>query len=300
MKARRLFNLTLVLALVMAACSCRGPEKKGVQGTETTQGLPGSKPAETLLLTISPTQAGRDALFYAVPKNFSLSDGRIEWLVNGNPVSDAAASSFRASEVRKGDIVQARVTGAGFEALSNAVEIKNTPPEIVRIQMMPEVLKPGETMYVDAETRDIDDDPVTLSYGWTRNGEPAGTDRQIAGPLTRGDKIIVRVVPFDGEAEGRPVVMEREILNMSPVITEHRELVFDGKQATYQVKAIDPDGDALTYALTSAPTGLSIDPATGLILWTVPAGFTGTVPFTVSVTDGNGGSATEEFKITIK
>lgn len=304
-----LFKLALVLALVMAACSCKGPEKTGVQGTSgegregvtTGPDMPGAKPRAPLFLTISPSDAGRDTLFYAAPTNFNFSDGRLEWLVNGAPVPDAAASSsFQASEVKKGDIVQARATGAGFQVLSNAVEIKNSPPAIVRIQMMPEALRPGDTMYVDAATQDIDDDPVTLSYEWTRNGQPAGTDRRISGPLTRGDKITVRVTPFDGEVQGNPVVLEREIRNMSPVITEHRELGFDGKQMTYQVKAVDPDGDPLTYVFTSAPAGMSMNPATGIILWTVPEGFTGTVPVAVSVSDGNGGSATVGFKITIK
>src|SRR5262249_31399451 len=38
----------------------------------------------------------------------------------------------------------------------------------------------------------------------------------------------------------------------------------------YTVKAIDPDGDPLTYSLPLGPQGMSIDPTSGLITWAGP------------------------------
>ena len=37
---------------------------------------------------------------------------------------------------------------------------------------------------------------------------------------------------------------------------------------SYDADASDPEGDALTFSLDQAPTGMTIDPNTGLIQWT--------------------------------
>jgi len=65
---------------------------------------------------------------------------------------------------------------------------------------------------------------------------------------------------------------------------------------TYQVVANDPNGDALTYNLTQAPLGLNID-NTGLITW-LPIN-DGDFPVTVEVSDGNGGTATQNYSINV-
>ena len=52
-----------------------------------------------------------------------------------------------------------------------------------------------------------------------------------------------------------------------------------GQPYTYPVKAIDPDNDPLTYSLTTAPAGMTIDPATGLITWPAAASNTTVTTF---------------------
>ena len=64
----------------------------------------------------------------------------------------------------------------------------------------------------------------------------------------------------------------------------------------YQVVASDQDGDALAYALTIFPTGMSIS-AGGLVTWT--PGTAGTFGVTVRVTDGRGGSTTQSFNVMV-
>jgi hypothetical protein len=165
---------------------------------------------------------------------------------------------------------------------------------------MPEVFKPGDMLYADVEARDPDGDPVTISYEWSLNGQPAGTDQRIEARLKRGDKITVKVVPFDGTDYGKPDVSERDILNMPPTIMENQVFAFDGKTYTYQVKAADPDGDALTYSLGAAPNGMTIDSSTGLVKWVVPPEFKGQTGMTVGVDDGHGGTASYKLTITLK
>jgi hypothetical protein len=52
---------------------------------------------------------------------------------------------------------------------------------------------------------------------------------------------------------------------------------------TYDVDATDPDGDTLTYSLTTKPAGMTINPSTGLINWTPTA--TGDYNVTIEVAD---------------
>lgn len=241
-------------------------------------------------------------MLYLIPKGFNLSDAKVEWLVNGNPVINTVPHQFKTIDTKKGDKVQAKVTVQGKEILSNIVQIKNAPPEISQAKILPEVSKSGNILRVDVIGSDIDGDNVTFTYEWTKNGEPVGNNERLDVPLKRGDKISVKITPFDGEAYGRPVVLEREISKVPPKIIEDKKFnyTFDGKVYTYQVKAIDPDGDTLTYSLKSAPQDMIINPKTGLIQWNVPADFKGKAPFIVSVSDGHGGETSQSLTVEIR
>lgn len=180
------------------------------------------------------------------------------------------------------------------------IKVTNTPPELSRVKIMPEVFKPGDTLYVDVSGSDIDGDEVKILYEWTKNGMPAGNDKRIEGQIKRGDRVSVKITPFDGEVNGRTIILHREIGNLPPMIIENKEFNFDGKVYTYQIKAEDPDGDSLSFSLKSSPSGMVIDPTTGLIHWKVPSGFRGKSIITVSVTDGHGGESVQSltFEIT--
>ncbi|MES1927174.1 Ig-like domain-containing protein [Salinisphaera sp. T31B1] len=62
----------------------------------------------------------------------------------------------------------------------------------------------------------------------------------------------------------------------------------------------DAEGDTLTYSAAGLPAGLSIDPDTGLITGTLGADASANGPYTVTVTasDGNGGTVTNQFTLT--
>ena len=249
-----------------------------------------------------PLDATRKSTIYLAAQGFAPADAKIEWLVNGEPVDGQTALQFKSAEIKKGDKVQARATIKGQEILSNIIEIRNAPPVVRSVKFVPEVLDHGDTLGVEAKGEDIDGDDVSFVYEWTKNGEPAGNGKSIPAALKRGDKINVRITPFDGEAYGRPVLLEREIRNMPPVIIDDKNLKFsfDGKVYTYQVRATDPDGDPLTYSLKSGPAGMTIDPSTGLVRWEVPEDFQGKAAFTVLVSDGQGGETSQKLSVEIK
>ncbi|MDH5767934.1 MAG: putative Ig domain-containing protein [Nitrospirota bacterium] len=250
-------------------------------------------------MEITPSDASRNSVIFVIPRGFNLTDAKIEWLVNDRLATSPVSSQFKSAEIKKGDKVQAKAIIQGKEILSNIIQIKDTPPEMSKVKILPEVFKPGDTLYVEVSGSDADGDEVIISYEWTKNGEPAGNGKRIEVPLKRGDKVSVKITPFDGEAYGRSVVLHREIVNMPPMIVEHKEFNFDGKVYSYQVTATDPDGDTLTYSLKTSPMGMTINPTTGQVNWNVPPEFKGKASFEVSVTDGHGGEAMQSLTFVI-
>ena len=88
--------------------------------------------------------------------------------------------------------------------------------------------------------------------------------------------------------------------NVAPVITSTpvtNATVND--PYTYDVEATDDNGDTLTYSLDTAPAGMTIDTASGLINWTPVAAQVGDNPVTVRVADGEGGFATQSFQVVV-
>ena len=156
---------------------------------------------------------------------------------------------------------------------------------------------------MEVATFDKEDNDVSLTYYWSKNGSQLSETSDtlsLSDNFKRGDKIDLTVVPDDGKRKGNPVSVSIFVANSPPVINPSDETSkFDRKQFSHQVKATDPDGDPLTYALKAGPPGMTIDASTGLITWPVPTDFKGTAQITVSVTDGYGGETLESFTVNI-
>ncbi len=290
--------LFIIIFILLFSCSSEKPGEFNSQKPSQSEGPPATK---FYSLQITPQDPIRNSTLYLIPGGFNLSDAKIEWFVNGILTTSALPDQFKTTEINKDNTVQVKTTIQGKEILSNSVKIKNAPPDISGIKFLPPVFAPGGAILsVEVTGKDIDEDTVTFTYEWTKNGRFAGNENRIDEPLHRGDKFSLKVVPFDGEEYGKPAVLSREVANMSPKIKEIKKIGFDGKVLTYQVIAVDIDDDPLTYSLKTAPSGMSIDPATGLIKWDASSDFKGKTLFTVSVTDGHGGEASQSFNLEIK
>lgn len=87
------------------------------------------------------------------------------------------------------------------------------------------------------------------------------------------------------------------LFNSSPVIESTPiTTAKEGVAYTYDVDATDPNGDTLTYSLTTSPTGMTINSATGVISWTPT--IADSYEVTVEVSDGSK-SDTQSFTITV-
>lgn len=298
---KQFFSFIILFSLL--SCSSEKPSEMNVQkplepgGTAPATATPVTTGAQ-YSLQIVPADVTRNSTLSLLSIGFDPKDAQILWTVNGNPVISSLTNQFKTSEAKKGDMIQAKATLAGKEIFSNIVKIKNSPPGITSVKLLPESFKPGDALSIEAATKDPDNDDVTLIYEWTLNGEPAGNTKQIGSQVKKGDKVSIKITPFDGEIYGRPVFLNIRMQNLPPVIIDDKKFSFDGKVYTYQVRASDADNDPLAYSLKEAPPGMTID-KTGLIKWNVPPDFKGKASCIVSVTDGQGGEAILNFTIDI-
>lgn len=94
---------------------------------------------------------------------------------------------------------------------------------------------------------------------------------------------------------------EVETINNPPVITSGPiSTGASGETYSYRVLARDPDaGDLLTYSLVAGPTGMSMNPATGLISWLPTRQQVASHPITIRVTDLGGLRAEQSFAILV-
>lgn len=255
-------------------------------------------------LEILPLEAKGDSVLRLVSRGFDISEIGVEWLKDGMLFSisgpDFRKLNLMEEEVKKGSALQAKAVFKGREVLSNIVTVMNTPPEITGARILPEVFKPGDKLSVEVTGRDFDGDEVAFLYEWTLNGAPSGNESSIDSQIKRGDKVTAKIIPFDGEDYGNPLLLDREIRNMPPVITEHDGLNVNDNSYTYQVKASDPDGDPLSYALESPVPGMTIDAKSGLVNWAAPSQFKGKQGVSVTASDGNGGTARYTFSIVVQ
>jgi VCBS repeat-containing protein len=74
----------------------------------------------------------------------------------------------------------------------------------------------------------------------------------------------------------------------------------EDKPLSGSVKATDPNGDTLTYAVGSAPANGSVTVnADGSYVYTPKANYAGSDSFTITASDGKGGTATQAVKVTV-
>jgi len=100
-------------------------------------------------------------------------------------------------------------------------------------------------------------DPDTFEVTWTPTSDQLGID-----------DVTLRVTDGRGGIAGQQfsVLTQMEAGNAPPTIVSSPEtMVYLGADYVYQVEAVDPDADELTYELVSGPEGLTIDPITGEI-----------------------------------
>ncbi len=113
-------------------------------------------------------------------------------------------------------------------------------------------------------------------------------------------EVVVQLNDGQGGLTNQSFVIQVRALNAPPIILSTpltQGVVINNFE--YAVEAQDPDGDALTYALSVHPAGMTINPRSGLILWSPTTTQIGNNNVVVQVADGNGGNVTQVFGILV-
>ena len=233
---------------------------------------------------------------------------RYRWLVNGHVISGQTLSTLPAQLLKRGDQVSVEVipfdgitAGAPFQSVP--VTVVNTAPIISDVAVDLDHDVQGRRLLAKVNVMDPDHDSVTVTYRWRKNetilkeGEDNALD---LADLTAKDIVNVEVTASDGTPHGSTTVEERFTLtNSSPSIISSPTASPRGDLYEYLVRATDPDGDPLTYALEVSPPGMTIQAETGQIRWVISPETKGSHQVRVVVKDPQGGFATQDFDLSL-
>jgi hypothetical protein len=231
-----------------------------------------------------------------------------QWVVNGHSLAGQAAPTLPVSFLKQGDTVSVEIVpddgkerGAIYRTA--AAVVVNTPPIIASISVGPQPAKPGDKLEALVQVDDPDHDRIDLSFRWWRN---ATVVKEGDEPVleTTGfspkDVVTMEATPRDRTAAGKPMKSEPLVLGNSPPMIMSTPSAPAGRERyEYAVKALDPEGDRIRYRLEIAPPGMTIGEDTGHIAWQVAPELTGTYKVRVVAEDIQGGTAFQEFDVTL-
>jgi len=234
---------------------------------------------------------------------------RYRWLVNGDVMSGQTQSALKPQLLKRGDQVAVEVIpfdgaveGTPFRTLP--VTVANTAPIISDVSVDFDHDVQGRRLLAKVDVADPDHDPVSLAYRWRKNDTvlKEGEDNTLdLANFTAKDAVQVEVTASDGTPFGTTTVWEQFTLsNSPPSIISSPSPSPKSDLYDYFVRATDPDGDALTYALEMSPPGMTIDAETGHIHWALTPETKGSYRVRVVAKDSQGGFATQDFDLTLK
>lgn len=208
------------------------------------------------------------------------------------------------------EVTEEPATGTGTGSEEEAPESGNAVSDIpslsdirsVKILMPSDNPRDGfktEIDYDKSQTGNTD-----FIYEWKVNGsEITGANEgelKWQEGFKKGDTITVTVTPYNDLGQGATSAEGSfRIPNSPPVITSQPDTSFEKGKFSYTVEAQDPDGDSMDFSLKNAPKGMTIEPATGLIVWEYDEKEAGDYKVTVIVTDSEGARAVQDLTLSI-
>jgi hypothetical protein len=299
--------VTGLFLLTVIFCGCAGSERAPVQKSPSPQRQQAAphradgvqEPPEHALARIVPDfpTAATDLCV--------ISSGRGEltyrWARNGKVIQGENGPVLSRNHFSKGDDISAAVTAGGKEG-TVSVLIGNSLPEVVSVRFSPEHICRGVDITAVPEAIDRDGDQVTLNYRWSINDVELSVHEPVlrGDAFKRGDQVILTIELSDGEGEGIPFISRSfTIPNAPPRFLSVPPADFKGETYVYRAAAEDPDGDALTYSLTTASTGMTIDGRSGVVTWKINKEHTGKHTIEIVGQDPEGLKAFQKYSLAI-
>lgn len=231
-----------------------------------------------------------------------------QWYVDNAALPKETSATLSAELLRRGQTVMVEIiptdgTHKGQAYRTKSVVVGNTSPRVTAVSLTPQTARPGEKLEVQVEASDPDHDRVDLTYKWFRNNAVIKEGDEPFLDTTRlasRDQIVVEVTAHDPAVTGNSLRSDPLVLgNNAPKIVSAPPAPGAPDHFDYPVRAVDPDGDRLTYQLETGPPGMTISEESGHIAWKIPSDQQGTFHVKVVAKDGQGGMASQEFDLTL-
>ncbi len=177
---------------------------------------------------------------------------------------------------------------------------ENLPPKVTRVAVSPKSPTVGQAIHVEAEASDPEGIGLTYHYTWAVNGqEDLGEHSDTFTPshVHKGDVITATVMVRDDAQDSEPQHVEVTIIGVPPVIDTQPDQIhnFDN----IHLQAHDPDGGDLTWSISGAPQGMSVDSSGTLHYPGSEEEPGGSYHIVITATDPDGDFAKMELDITI-
>ncbi|MEP1075191.1 putative Ig domain-containing protein [Leptolyngbya sp. PL-A3] len=156
----------------------------------------------------------------------------------------------------------------------------------------------------------VDPDGDTVNYTLAAESPAGLVVDSVTGVLTWTPTMnqlgnqTVNVIAQDGRGGEATQAITLSVIqpqaNTAPQITsEPRVATRTNTPYVYQVAVSEPDGDRLTFSLSDAPNGMTIDPQMGRLSWQPGASQVGAHTVSVVVQDGQGGRDTQTYRLNV-
>ncbi len=220
---------------------------------------------ETLEVTVAASDADGDTLSFSY-----------EWTVDGLVVATTAASGSSTDSIDsalfdKHQSIVVLVTphdgiDDGAPVTSSTATAANTPPVFDSLVLSHSSLYTDDTISALVATSDADGDELTLSYAWTVDGSPTGSDSASLNGLDwfdKGQVVAVTVTADDGDGTVSDAPASVTVLNSPPsapalrIDPEEPEAEVDDLLCSIVTESVDPDGDDFDYVFTWEVDGVA-------------------------------------------
>jgi serine protease len=247
---------------------------RGTQGA-TQQGLV-ARSAQATLIAAAP----------------GIPNAAYQWRqVAGTPVASGVTSaagtsySFTAPSVGGPLTFEVTAAAAGQAARNTVTVLVNNPPALPATL----VSARGRTAYnVALPARDGDGDAVTYALVSGPPGMTLSSSGALSWSMPMGPSAALALRATDAYGQSTTRSYTLVVTNSPPVISLSPDVrVAAGTALSVPVSARDPEGGAVTLALSGAPAGMTL--SNGAIRW--PSPMAGRYTVTVTATDPNGGRA---------
>ncbi|MDO8469863.1 MAG: putative Ig domain-containing protein, partial [bacterium] len=251
---------------------------------------------------------------------FSTSTGIFSWTPSTTGTSTATFTATDSHGSSTTHVVNLQVVSGGGGCTSNCGGGGggggNSPPTFVNFNP-PTSICPASNYAYTVQAQDYDGDPITFSLvsapagmaigptsgaiTWTPTSAQATTTPYtvtvkimdgFSGPVSISYQLTVPTTGCGGGGPtptSTPPVLGTSTQNLPPYFigTSPALRACTGVLANYDVDAVDPDRDPLTFSLVAGPVGMTIAQRAGELFWVPTATQVGTTyPVTVAVTDG--------------